>query len=217
MSATPRLHSFFNSSAAFRVRIALNLKGLDWDYVAVGLRAGEHNAPPYRALNPFGLVPTFEHEDVVLGQSLAIIDYLDRVHPEPLMVPQTGAPRDRVLQIALSIACDIHPINNLRVLKYLTGTLGLDERQKTAWMHHWISLGFNAVEALLEEDAGAGWCVGAAPTLADCCLVPQVANAERAGFDFAAFPRIRRIADFCMTQPAFAAAAPAAQPDFIDS
>ena len=216
-----RLHGFFNSSAAYRVRIALNLKGLAWEHVGVKLRSGEQNQPGYKALNPAGLVPMLEAGDERVTQSLAIIDHLDRLQPAPLLVPAGGPARDRVLAIAQLIACDIHPLNNLRVLKYLIGPLGLTEAQKNIWVAHWIGLGFDALEALLQRDGDGdgeadegGWCVGTAPTLADCCLVPQVANARRSGIDVARWPRIHRIDALACRHPAFDAAAPQCQPDF---
>ena len=217
-----RLHDFFNSSAAYRVRIALNLKGLTWEHVGVKLRSGEQNQPGYKALNPAGLVPMLEaggaHVKQHVTQSLAIIDHLDRLQPAPLLVPAGGPTRDRVLEIAQLIACDIHPLNNLRVLKYLVGPLALTEAQKNAWVAHWIGLGFDALEAMLQSDGSAGdgdWCVGTAPTLADCCLVPQVANARRAGIDVARWPRMYRLDALACQHPAFEAAAPLRQPDFI--
>ena len=213
-----RLHDFFNSSAAYRVRIALNLKGLAWQHVGVKLRSGEQNQAGYKALNPAGLVPMLEAGDEHVTQSLAIIDHLDRLQPAPLLVPAGGPARDRVLEIAQLIACDIHPLNNLRVLKYLIGPLALTEAQKNAWVAHWIGLGFDALEAMLQTNGNAGdgdWCVGTAPTLADCCLVPQVANARRAGIDVARWPRIQRLDALACRHPAFAAAAPQRQPDFI--
>ncbi len=217
-----RLHGFFNSSAAYRVRIALNLKGLAWEHVGVKLRSGEQNQAGYKALNPAGLVPTLdvgdEHVTQHVTQSLAIIDHLDRLQPAPRLVPAGGPARDRVLEIAQLIACDIHPLNNLRVLKYLIGPLALTEAQKNTWVAHWIGLGFDALEAMLQRDGDADegdWCVGTAPTLADCCLVPQVANARRAGIDVARWPRIHRIDAQACRHPAFEAAAPQRQPDFI--
>jgi|SRR6202521_1940335 len=207
-----KLHGFFNSSASYRVRIALGLKGLRWEHVGVNIRSGIQNGPHYKALNPAALVPTLGVGGDRVTQSLAIIDRLDRLQPTPLLVPRTGAARDRVLEIALLIACDIHPLNNLRVVKYLTGPLELSEGQKHAWYAHWIALGFETLEALLPDRDG--WCVGEAPTLADCCLVPQVANAHRMKIDLTPYARIRRIHGHCQRHPAFAAAAPEAQPDF---
>ena len=217
-----RLHGFFNSSAAYRVRIALNLKGLAWEHVGVKLRSGEQNQAGYKALNPAGLVPTLDvgddHVTQHVTQSLAIIDHLDRLQPAPRLVPAGGPARDRVLEIAQLIACDIHPLNNLRVLKYLVGPLALTEAQKNTWVAHWIGLGFDALEAMLQRDGDADegdWCVGTAPTLADCCLVPQVANARRASIDVARWPRIHRLDAMACRHPAFEAAAPQRQPDFI--
>jgi maleylacetoacetate isomerase len=211
--AERRLHGFFNSSASYRVRIALGLKGLDWKHVGVNIRSGAQQHDGYRALNPAGLVPTLEDDGRALTQSLAIIDHLDALQPEPRLIPPHGPARERVLEIALLVACEIHPLNNLRVLKYLTGPLGLSEAQKTAWAQHWIATGFEALEALLPDHDG--WCVGDAPTLADCCLVPQVANARRIGADLAPYPRIRRIDAHGQRHPAFAAAAPERQPDHL--
>lgn len=208
-----RLHGFFNSSASYRVRIALGLKGLAWEHVGVNLRTGEQQGEAFLSLNPHGLVPALEHGGHVLTQSLAIIDYLDRLQPQPLLVPAAGAQRDRVLEIALLICCDIHPLNNLRALKYLKADLQLSEVQKDAWYAHWIDLGFAALEALLPENAH--WCVGQGPSLADCCLVPQVANALRMKLDLSVYPRICRIHAHCLQHPAFEQAAPAVQSDFV--
>lgn len=210
-----RLHGFFNSSASYRVRIALNLKGLAWEHVGVNIRSGVQNAPAYRALNPQALVPTLELGGHRITQSLAIIDHLDRLQPAPMLVPPDGAARDRVLEIAQLIACDIHPLGNLRVLKQLTGPLALSEAQKSAWIAHWVGLGFDALEALLGATDAGDWCVGGAPTLADCCLVPQVANARRSGVDVSRWPRIAQIDARARRHPAFEAAEPQRQPDFI--
>lgn len=207
-----KLHGYFYSSASYRVRIALNLKGLPWQHAGVNLRVGEQKTDTFKALNPAGFVPLLEDGEFRISQSLAIIDYLEQIKPEPQLIPAHGAARSRVLEIANLIACDIHPLNNLRVLKYLTGPLGLSDEQKNTWYAHWIVQGFDALEQWL-PDAG-GFCVGDAPTLADCCLVPQVANAERMKIDIAAYPRIRRVNDHCLSLPAFANAAPARQPDF---
>jgi maleylacetoacetate isomerase len=195
------------------VRIALALKGLDWEHVGVNIRTGIQNSAGYKALNPAGLVPVLEHGTVRITQSLAIIDYLERLAPAPLLVPAEGPARYRVLEIASLIACDIHPLNNLRVLKYLAGPLELSEAQKNQWYLNWIVQGFDALEAWLPE-RGA-FCAGDAPTLADCCLVPQVANAERMKVDLSAYPRIQRINEACLRLAAFADAAPHRQPDFI--
>lgn len=207
------LHGFFNSSASYRVRIALELKGLKWRHAGVNLRKGEQDAQAFRELNPSGLVPTLEASGESLSQSLAIIDLLDRLEPEPRLLPASGPRRERVLEIACVVAADIHPLNNLRVLKYLGTTFAATEAQKAAWYAHWIHEGFRGLEALLPYHDG--WCVGSTPTLADCCLVPQVANAERMGVDLGAYPRIRRIAARCNAHPAFQRAAPRVQPDYV--
>ena len=208
-----KLYTFFNSSASYRVRIALGLKGLAHEAIGVNLRSGAQRSADFLALNPAGLVPALVDGETHLSQSLAIIDHLDRIQPEPLLVPAGGPARGQVLEIAQLIACDIHPLNNLRVLKYLTGELGLSEAQKNAWYAHWIAEGFNALEALLPDHDG--WCVGMAPTLADCCLVPQVANAERMKIDLSAWPRIRRIAAFARQHLAFIQAEPQRQSDAL--
>jgi maleylacetoacetate isomerase len=207
------LHGFFNSSASYRVRIALALKNLPCEHVGVNIRSGAQNEPAYKTLNPTGLVPTLQHDDLSIAQSLAIIDHLDALQPEPRLVPSEGPSRTRVLEIAHLIACDVHPLNNLRVLKFLSGPMALSADQKTTWTTHWLTQGFDAIEALLPDHGD--WCVSDTPTLADCCLVPQVANALRAGFDLARYPRIRRIHAHCETQRAFIAARPSAQPDFV--
>ena len=213
MARALKLHGFFNSSASYRVRIALALKGIAVEHVAVDLRAGAQDRATYRALNPAGLVPALEDGKRVITQSLAIIDHLDRLQPEPRLIPINGGERDRVLEIALLIACDIHPLNNVRVLKQLTGPLSRSDAQKNAWYAHWIHAGFGALEKMLPDHDG--WCVGVAPTLADCCLVPQVANAQRMNVGLASYPRIRRIHAHAVQHPAFVRAAPSLQPDYI--
>ena len=210
-----KLYSFFNSSTSFRVRIALALKGLSYDYVGVNLRGGEQGKEDYRELSPVGIVPVLVDGDVTLTQSLAIIDYLDYRHPEPPLVPEDPLLRARVLEISQTIACEIHPINNIRVLKYLTGKLGVNEDDKSAWYKHWVDEGLSAVERLLSRLPSGAYCVGDAPTLADCCLVPQVANAQRMGCDLSRFPRVMAVYEHCMKQPAFTAAAPQNQSDYV--
>jgi maleylacetoacetate isomerase len=212
-AGTLALHGFFNSSASYRVRIALALKGLQYEHLGVNIRSGIQNEASYKALNRAGLVPTLAQGDLHVTQSLAIIDLLDSLQPEPRLVPREGPARTRVLEISQLIACDIHPLNNLRVLKFLVGPMGLGDAQKRQWTAHWLALGFDAIEALLPQ--ARDWCVGSAPTLADCCLVPQVANAQRAGFDLAPYPRLRRIHSHCQQHPAFIAAMPERQPDFL--
>ena len=211
-----KLHTYFRSSAAYRVRIALNLKGLDYEAVPVHLvrGGGEHRQPAYLGLNPAGLVPALEDQGQVLTQSLAIVEYLEETHPQPALLPAAALDRARVRAIAQAIACDIHPLNNLRVLQYLTRELGASEEQKNAWYRHWIGVGLLAVAAMLAGDARTGaFCHGDTPGLADCCLVPQVFNARRFGCELSAMPTVLRIADHCAGLEAFRRAAPEAQPD----
>ncbi|MGP5712359.1 maleylacetoacetate isomerase [Vreelandella alkaliphila] len=209
------LYGYFRSSAAYRVRIALNLKGLDYDQVPVNLVKGEQRGSDHLARNPQGMVPSLVLDDSsVVNQSLAICEYLDDVHPEPALLPVNALARARVRALAQSVACEIHPLNNLRVLKYLVGELGVDEAAKLAWYRHWITEGFAALEATLVTDSNSGdFCHGDTPTLADICLIPQVYNAERFECDLSAYPTIQRIAANCRALPAFAKAAPEAQPD----
>lgn len=211
-----RLHGYWRSSAAWRVRIALNLKGLDWTAVPVHLLrdGGEQRRPEYLALNPQGLIPALEIDGAVLTQSLAIIEYLDETVPAPPLLPRDAAGRARVRSLAQLVACDVHPLNNLRVLQYLTGPLGLDEARRDAWVRHWIDAGLAALEARLAREAGTGrFCHGDAPGLADCCLVPQLYNARRFGCALDALPTIRRIEAACGELDAFRLAAAEAQPD----
>ena len=208
------LHSFFNSSTSYRVRIALALKGLAYDYVGVDIRKLAHQTPEFIARNPSANVPLLCDGDVSLGQSLAIIDYLDSAYPEPRLIPADALQRARVLEVSYAIACDIHPVNNLRILRYLKNDLGVSEEQKNAWYAHWIAEGLAAVERLLERYGSAPYCFGEAPTMADCCLVPQVANALRMQCDTSAFARVMAVYHHCAAQPAFKQAAPAAQADY---
>lgn len=211
-----RLYDYFRSSAAYRVRIALNVKGIVPDErTYVHLRMGSQRAQDYLALNPQGLVPALELDDgSVLAQSLAIIEYLDETHPEPPLLPADPVARACVRAIALSIACEIHPLNNLRVLNYLIGTMGVSREQKDGWYRYWIDVGFEALEKTLARDAATGrFCHGDAPTLADICLVPQMANARRFEIDLSPYPTLIRIESACNALPAFAQAAPARQPD----
>jgi maleylacetoacetate isomerase len=211
-----RLYDYFRSSAAYRVRIALNLKGVVPDErTYVHLRKGSQRAQDYLALNPQGLVPALALDDGhVLTQSLAIIEYLDETHPEPPLLPADPVARARVRGLALSIVCDIHPLDNLRVLNYLIGTMGVSREQKDDWYRYWIDVGFAALEKVLARDAAtARYCHGGAPTLADICLVPQMANARRFEIDLSPYPTLMRIESACNALPAFADAAPARQPD----
>lgn len=211
------LYSYFRSSAAYRVRIALNLKQLPCEILPVHLLrdGGEQHQPAYRAVNPVGLVPALEDQGQVLIQSLAIIEYLEEQYPQtPSLLPGNAADRARIRAIAQTIACDIHPLNNLRVMQYLGSTLGLGDEQKTAWYRHWVAEGLGAVERLLAGDSRTvAFCHGDSPTLADCCLVPQVFNAERFGCDLSALPTIVRIVANCQALEAFRQAAPERQPD----
>jgi maleylacetoacetate isomerase len=211
-----RLFDYFRSSAAYRVRIALNLKGVVPDErTYVHLRMGNQRAQDYLALNPQGLVPALALDDGhVLTQSLAIIEYLDETHREPPLLPADPVERARVRAIALAIACEIHPLDNLRVLTYLIGTMGVSREQKDGWYRYWIDVGFEALEKSLARDAATGrYCHGERPTLADICLVPQIANARRFEIDMSPYPTLTRIEAACNALPAFANAAPARQPD----
>ena len=199
------LHDFPLSSASFRVRIVLNLKGLMYEKRNYVLRAGEQRAPDYLEVNPAGLVPTLEVGDLRLGQSLAIIEYLDGVHPEPRMIPIDPIARARAMEMALTIACDIHPINNLRVLGYLDTEMGQDKAAVDGWYRHWVEQGFATLERLLPDAPFAG---GDAPNIVDACLVPQMYNARRFAVDLTPFPRLTAIADRAASLPAFAEAAP---------
>lgn len=205
------LYSYFRSSAAYRVRIALNIKGIDHQRVAVNLLKGEQRGDDYLEINPLGLVPALRLEnDTVLTQSTAILEWLEETHPDQPLLPSGPLEKARVRAWVNTIACDIHPIDNLRVLKYLTGTLGLDEEQKTAWYLHWIRAGFEALEKQL---VGGPYCAGDTPGMADCYLVPQVYNANRFGLDISPYPKIQAISEACDQLDAFIAARPENQPD----
>src|ERR1700751_2604706 len=209
-----KLYGYFRSSAAYRVRIALGLKGLAYEPAAVHLRKGEQRAAAYCAINAQALVPTLEDARGIFPQSLAIIKYVDERSPQPPLLPDMPEARARVRAIALAIACDIHPLDNLRVLQYLVRTLGASEDAKNSWYRHWIDLGLRALESQLARDAATGtFCHGETPTLADVCLVPQLANARRSSIPPDAYPRLRRLEAACNALPAFAAAAPEKQPD----
>ena len=210
-----KLYGFFRSSAAFRVRIALNLKGLAYEQAFIHLRRNDQRKEDYLAVNPQGLVPALEEGGELLIQSLAIIEYLDETHPEPPLLPSQPAERARVRALAEIVACDIHPINNLRVLRYLLRPLGHDEAAVAAWYNHWIATGFEALEQLLARDPRTGrFCHGDQPGFADIALVPQVVNAERYRLDMAPYPTVARIHAACMALAPFAAAHPSQQPDF---
>jgi maleylacetoacetate isomerase len=210
------LHTYFRSSAAYRVRIALNLKKLPYTAVPVHLLrdGGEHHRPEYVQLNPQALLPTLQDSGLPLTQSLAIVEYLEETYPSPALLPPDPAGRARVRALAFSIACDIHPLNNLRVLRYLQNQFSVDQERRDEWYRHWIEVGFAALETSLNgPHCAAGYCHGAAPTIADCCLVPQVYNAHRLRCDMGPYPTIMRIHENCQQLDAFQRAAPAAQPD----
>jgi maleylpyruvate isomerase len=207
------LYDYFRSSAAFRVRIALNLKGLAPERRFVHLRKGEQRDPRYLDLNPEGFVPLLEVDGRRFTQSLAIIEYLDETHPEPPLLPDTPEDRAWVRAVALAIACDIHPIDNLRVLQHLAKVFQADEAARDAWYRHWIVEGFNGLERQLARRAEGRYCLGNTPTIADVFLVPQVANAQRLAVALEPYPRIRAVNDACLALPAFADAQPARQPD----
>ena len=211
-----KLYTYFRSSAAYRVRIALNLKGLQYDAVPVHLLrgGGEQLQENYIKMNPSGLVPTFQDDFITLTQSMAILEYLEDEYPEVPLMPKDSAGRARVRELAQIVACDIHPVNNLRVLPSLVTDLGLSEEVKTQWYRHWIVGGLDVLEKHLARDPSAGpLCHGYLPTIADCFLVPQVFNAQRNGVDIAAYPNIARINAACVEIPAFVAAHPSNQPD----
>ncbi|CAN7385370.1 maleylacetoacetate isomerase [Rhizobacter sp. LjRoot28] len=209
-----QLYNYFRSSASFRVRIALALKGLDYEYVPVHLVRNEQLAPPFSDMTPARLVPLLKDGDATLVQSLAIIEYLDETHPEPPLLPADPLARARVRALALDVACEIHPLNNLRVLRYLTRELKVEESAKDAWYRHWVEDGLAAVEAQLTNHAATGrFCHGERPTVADICLVPQVFNAQRMNCRLDHVPTVMRIVEACMALDAFARAQPSACPD----
>lgn len=209
-----KLYNYFRSSASFRVRIALEVKGLPYDYAPVHLLKGEHMAPDFVKLNPDALVPVLCEGTDVLNQSLAIVEYLEETHPEPSLLPGSASNRAHIRAIALAIACEIHPLNNPRVLKYLKNTFNVEEEARNEWYRHWVHLGFAALETRLSASPLTGaYCVGDTPTLADVCLVPQVFNGKRFDVAVEEYPTLARIFEHCMAQEAFQRAAPTAQPD----
>ena len=214
-----KLYTYFRSSAAYRVRIALNIKAMTYEAVPVHLvkGGGEQHSDEYRAVNPAELVPTLQTDDgLIITQSLAIMSYLDEYQPEPALLPPTAADRAWVRSVASLIACDVHPINNLRVLQYLEGELGCTVPQKWQWYRHWVEQGLWALERMLAARGKQGsFCWGETPTLADCCLVPQVYNARRYDCDLSQTPRVLAIAQACEALPAFEMAAPENQPDAV--
>ena len=209
-----KLHNYFRSSASYRVRIALELKGLRYDYLPVHLGKGEHKQPVYSAVSPSMLVPMLETDgNERLQQSMAIIEYLDEVHPQPPLLPADPLGRARVRALAQLIACEIHPLNNLRVLKYLVRELKVEEETKTTWYRHWVRDGLEAYERELQQLPASKFSYGDTPTLADCLLVPQIANGRRFDVDFQGLPRTMAAHDACMALPAFQKAQPSSCPD----
>jgi maleylacetoacetate isomerase len=211
-----KLYTYFRSSAAYRVRIALALKGLPWEpaFVHMLRGGGEQHSPAYRAVNPQGLVPTLSDEGADLVQSIAICEYIEEKHPEPPLLPADLGARAYVRAVMSAVACEIHPLNNLRVLKYVTATLGHGEEEKLAWYRHWIAEGFAGIEGLIVRAGRSGvFACGDRPTLADAFIVPQVYNARRFDCPMAAYPNIARIAEACSALPQFQAARPEAQGD----
>jgi maleylpyruvate isomerase len=212
-----KLYSFFRSSAAFRTRIALNLKGLAFDQVPINLRANEQRSDAYLKVNTMGIVPTLIDQDVAIDQSLAIVEYLEETHPEPPLLPKAPADRARVRAIAMDIACEIHPVNNLRIRRYILHDLKQEEKALETWMNHWTKLGFDGIEPKLAGDKRTGdFSHGNRPGIADLYLVPGVFNARiYPSFDMTPYPTIRRIFDNCMKLDAFQRALPERQPDAV--
>lgn len=208
-----RLYTYFRSSAAFRVRIALNLKGVAYEPQFVHLAKGEQLQPAYRAINPQGLLPALEVDGALLAQSLAIMEYLEETHARPPLLPQDPLGRARVRSLSLIVACEIHPLNNPRVLKYVKRTLGHSQEEVDAWYRHWIADGLAKLEAELDRPGTGRFCHGDAPSMADCCLVPQIFNARRFNCDLAPYPAVVRVFDACMQLDAFDRAQPGKQPD----
>lgn len=208
-----RLYSYFNSSTSFRVRIALALKRVSYESVPVNLRSNSQQDPEYVQLNPSAGVPVLIDGEFVLTQSLAIAEYLDTRFPDPPLLPEGARARARVLELSYAIGCDIHPVNNMRVLKYLKQVFNAADEQTQAWYRHWVSEGIGAVEQLLARQGSEGFCYGESPTLADCCLVPHLFSARRFEVDLAPFPALVRIDAACAQLPAFQLAHPSRQPD----
>jgi maleylacetoacetate isomerase len=209
-----KLYTFFRSSASYRVRIALNLKGLNYEQIPIHLRRGEQLAPAYKAINPQALVPTLDDNGPLLTQSLAIIEYLEERYPQTPLLPPDPADRAMVRSMALAVGCEVHPLQNLRVLNYLRKELGQSDEAANRWAQHWISLGLEALErSVTSLPNRKDFCFGNTPSLADIFLVPQLSNARRFGCDLTTFPTLVRIETNCLKLAAFASAAPEKQPD----
>ena len=216
MSEPLQLYSYWRSSAAYRVRIGLNLKGLAYDIVPVHLvhDGGQQHSPEYRGINPQQLVPVLGHGHRRLSQSLAILEYLDEMWPTPALLPSTARGRQRVRALSQLVACDIHPLNNLRVLQYFEQEWSVPQPERDEWVRHWISEGFAAAEAMVADHPSTGsFCEGNTPSMADCCLIPQIYNARRFGLDLSPYPEITRIEANALALPAFDRARPESQPD----
>jgi maleylacetoacetate isomerase len=212
-----KLYSYWRSSAAYRARIALNLKGLPYELVTVNLAGkggGDQHLPEFRTVNPQELIPVLVDGERVIRQSMAIVEYLEETYPGPRLLPVTARERARARGLAQLVACDIHPLNNLRVMQYLEREFNTPQVERERWVRHWIGTGFTALEELLAGNPSTGdYCEGDTPSIADICLVPQTYNALRFGVELAPFPTIRRIYDLCLTQAAFDRARPEIQPD----
>lgn len=210
-----QLYSFFNSSTSYRVRIALSLKGLDYDYLPLNIRIGIQNEEPFKEVNPMMGVPVLEDNGFRLTQSMAILQYLDEKYPEPKLLPENIEKKAQILSFCNIIATDMHPINNMKVLKYLTQELKVSEEQKNRWYQHWITQGFRAIERQLETSYTGTYCFGNEVSLADVCLVPQYANAHRMGCELDEFVLCKKVFDYCTELEEFKKAAPTQQPDFV--
>ncbi len=209
-----KLYNYFRSSASYRVRIALNLKGLPYDYIPVHIARGDHLTGPFAAISADMLVPMLDDDGERFSQSMAIMEYLDETQPEPPLLPRDPVGRARVRALSETIACEIHPLNNLRVLKYLVRELKLDDLAKNAWYRHWVRVGLEAFERqLAQSPAGSSYCYGDTPTMADCCLVPQIFNAQRFDCDLNGLPRTMAAYQTCMQLDAFRRAQPSSCPD----
>jgi maleylacetoacetate isomerase len=208
-----KLYTYFRSTAAYRVRIALNLKNIEHELISVNLLGGEEQQAPFTEINPQKLLPVLDHDGRILYQSMAILEYLEEKYAEPALLPADSVARAEVRALANVIACDIHPLNNLRVLKYLGGTLEVDEEARLAWYHQWLREGFDAFETRLASTSNGQFCLGDEPGLADVMLIPQVYNAFRFDFDMTPYPKISSINLHCLKLEAFSRAAPENQPD----
>jgi maleylacetoacetate isomerase len=211
-----KLYSYWRSSAAYRARIALNLKGLDWEYVSVDLAKGDQNRQAYASVNPQMIVPMLDDDGTFVRQSLAVLEYLEETHPKPPLLPASPGERARVRAIAQYVACEMHPLNTMTIHGYMRNEMGLDEEAITKWYMRWTTRGLTALEESLAGDPATGtYCHGDTPTMADACIVPHLYNTKRFGVDLSPYPTLVRIDKACLKLPAFAAAVPDRQPDFV--